>query len=150
MRSFVVCLVALTALACDDDSSAACEGPEEAAVRSLANGARADAGAGALSCDPLVAEVARDHADDMCARGYFDHTSQDGRSPFDRMRDAGVMFSNAGENIAWGQANAEQVHTSWMNSPGHRGNILNGAFERIGIGYAECSGRPYWVQVFAD
>lgn len=127
-----------------------CESSEEAEVRSLANQARAQDGDGPLSCDTLMGEVARMHAQDMCDRGYFDHTSQDGRSPFQRMSDHGVSYSTAGENIAWGQQTPSQVHTGWMNSPGHRRNILNGAFGRIGVGYASCGGRPYWVQVFAD
>jgi len=94
--------------------------------------------------------VARGHSSDMCERDYFDHTSLDGRSPFDRMRDGGVRFSTAGENIAWGQRSAAEVHRSWMNSSGHRRNILGSGYGRIGVGLEECGGRMYWTQIFAD
>ncbi|MEM6955969.1 MAG: CAP domain-containing protein [Myxococcota bacterium] len=129
-----------------------CEGPEEAAVRALANEARAADGTGPLACDPLMAQVARAHGQDMCDEGYFAHNSQDGSTPFDRMREAGVSYGTAGENIARGQRTPDAVHTGWMNSSGHRRNILNDRFGRIGIGYVACpSGRgPFWVQVFAN
>lgn len=128
-----------------------CATPIEAAVIELANMARADVGAGPLSCDEDMARTARLHSQDMCDQGYFSHTGLDGRSPFDRMRDQGVSYRTAGENIARGQRTAEAVHTAWMNSDGHRRNILNPAFGRIGVGYVECPGSgPYWTQVFAD
>jgi len=127
-----------------------CGNPTEQEQLEYTNGARADAGLGPLECDELMTTVARAHAQDMCDRDYFSHTSQDGRSPFDRMRDAGVSYRTAGENIAWGQQTPSAVHTSWMNSSGHRRNILGSGYGRIGIGYVECGGRPYWVQVFAD
>ena len=127
-----------------------CGTPTEQAVLALANEARAASGAGPLACDTLMTTVARAHSQDMCDRGYFDHTALDGRSPFDRMSDAGVRFGTAGENIAQGQRTADEVHTAWMNSSGHRMNILNGAYRRLGVGLAECGGRMYWTQVFAD
>lgn len=127
-----------------------CGTPEELAVIELANQARASMGLGALTCDPLMTQVARAHSQDMCDNGYFSHTSQDGRSPFDRMRDAGVDFGGAGENIAQGQRNSDAVHEAWMNSSGHRANILNGGYGRIGVGLAECGGRMFWTQVFAN
>jgi uncharacterized protein YkwD len=127
-----------------------CGTPTEQAVLGLANQARAASGARALVCDELMTTVARAHSQDMCDRGYFSHTSRDGRSPFDRMRDAGVRFGTAGENIAQGQRSADEVHNAWMNSAGHRMNILNGAYRRLGVGLAECGGRMYWTQVFAD
>jgi uncharacterized protein YkwD len=86
----------------------------------------------------------------MCTRGYFDHTGLDGRDPFDRLRDGGVRFSSAGENIAWGQGSAAEVHDAWMNSAGHRRNILAGDYARIGVGLDRCGGEMYWTEVFAD
>lgn len=127
-----------------------CATPEEAAVIELANQARASTGAGPLSCDPDMARTARLHSQDMCNQNYFSHTGRDGRSPFDRMRDEGVSYRTAGENIAQGQRDADAVHNAWMNSSGHRANILNGSYGRIGVGLEECGGRRYWTQVFAD
>ena len=66
------------------------------------------------------------------------------------MRDEGVTFGAAGENIAAGQPTASSVHQAWMNSSGHRANILNGSFARIGVGHAACGGSPRWTQNFAD
>lgn len=126
-----------------------CAGPEEAEVIRLANEARG-ASLTTLECDPDMARTARLHSQDMCDQGYFSHTGLDGRSPFDRMRDEGVSYRTAGENIAAGQRTPDAVHTAWMNSAGHRRNILNGAYGRIGVGYVSCGGRPYWTQVFAD
>ncbi|HJL17201.1 MAG TPA: CAP domain-containing protein [Sandaracinaceae bacterium LLY-WYZ-13_1] len=123
----------------------------EAEVIALANMARAAEGAGPLECDPDMARTARLHSQDMCDQGYFSHTGLDGRSPFDRMRDQGVSYRTAGENIARGQRTADSVHAAWMDSPGHRRNILNSSYGRIGVGYVECPGSgPYWTQVFAD
>ena len=126
----------------------ACESPIEAEVRRLANEARGSAGP--LACDPNLAAAARGHAQDMCDRGYFSHTSQDGRSFTDRLDEAGATYRTAGENIAWGQRGPSEVHTSWMNSAGHRRNIMNTSFGRIGVGHVDCGGRPHWVQNFAD
>ncbi len=127
-----------------------CGTAPEQEVLALANGARTSMGLSQLTCDPLMTTVARAHSQDMCDQGYFDHTALDGRSPFDRMRDAGVRFGTAGENIAQGQRGPSEVHTAWMNSAGHRMNILGGGYRRLGVGLAECGGRMYWTQVFAD
>jgi len=127
-----------------------CGNPTEQEQLVYTNQARADAGLGPLRCDELMTTVARAHAQDMCDQDYFSHTALDGRSPFDRMRDAGVSYRTAGENIAWGQPTPGAVHDAWMRSDGHRRNILGSQYGRIGIGYVDCGGRPYWVQVFAD
>jgi len=108
-----------------------CGTAPEQEVLALANGARTSMGLSQLTCDPLMTTVARAHSQDMCDQGYFDHTARDGRSPFDRMRDAGVRFGTAGENIAQGQRSPDEVHTSWMNSSGHRMNILGGGYRRL-------------------
>ena len=86
-----------------------------------------------LQADPELALVARAHSNDMFVRGYFAHDSPDGKSPFDRMRDANVQFKFAGENLALAQT-LEIAHTNLMNSPGHRANILHPSFGRLGIG----------------
>lgn len=99
-----------------------------------------------LQLDPLMNAVAQAHAEDMVNNNYFSHYSLDGRSPADRLRAAGVTFSTWGENIAWGYTSPTSVMSAWMNSSGHRANILNSGFRRIGIGYY----RNYWVQVFAN
>lgn len=128
----------------------ACASPIEAAELELTNAARRAAGLGELRCDEGLARAARLHSQDMCDQGYFDHDSLDGRTFVDRIDDEGVRWRTVGENIAVGYRTPEAVHEGWMNSDGHRRNILNGAFGRIGIGYVECGGRPYWTQDFAD
>ena len=127
-----------------------CGTATEQAELALTNAARATDGDRPLRCDPAMTAVARAHSQDMCDRSYFSHTNLDGLSPFQRMSAAGVSYSTAGENIAQGQRTPDEVHTAWMNSSGHRMYILNGAFGRIGIGLAECGGRMYWTQVFAN
>ena len=116
----------------------------------LTNEARAEEGLGALECDKGLMESAFLHAKDMCDHDYFSHDSIDGRDLSDRVNAAGVRWTMIGENIAYGQSNAAAVHEAWMNSPGHRANILTEGFGRIGIGYFLCQGRPYWVQNFAN
>jgi uncharacterized protein YkwD len=109
---------------------------------------RATNGAAPIACDAGGVKVARVHSQDMCDNNYFSHTSQDGRQPWDRLRAGGVSFSGAGENIAWGQRLAAQVNQSWLNSSGHRRKMLNPSWNRVGIGYVSCGGRPYWTEVF--
>lgn len=117
----------------------------------LTNAAREAAGVAPLICDPDLTAVARAHSEDMCARDYFDHTNPDGESPGDRVANAGLTHRGIGENIAAGNMSPAATHEQWMNSSGHRANIENGAYTRIGIGYASCStGWPHlWTQVFA-
>jgi len=99
----------------------------------LVNEERQKAGLKPLKPDLELRVVARDHSKDMFARGYFSHITPEGKSPFDRMRKAKVRFLVAGENLALGQT-LYICHTGLMNSPGHRANILNTAFSRVGIG----------------
>ena len=119
----------------------------EAAVLALVNEARADAGCGALTADPALAAVARAHSADMRDRDYFSHTSPEGLSPFDRAEQAGVGYSRA-ENIAFGQSDAAAVMEAWLESPGHRENILDCDLTRLGVGVAEGPGGPWWTQLF--
>lgn len=116
----------------------------------LTNEARQEAGLGELTCDLGLTRSATLHARDMCENDYFSHDSIDGRNLEDRVNETGVSWQMIGENIAAGQASALQVHEGWMNSPGHRENILTAGFGRIGIGYVRCDTGPYWVQNFAD
>lgn len=102
----------------------------------LVNNERVKNGLKPLKNDPQLTGVARAHSKDMFARGYFAHESPEGKSPFDRMRDARVEFSKAGENLALAQT-LEIAHTNLMNSPGHRANILHPAFGRLGIGIVD-------------
>ncbi|MFF9144646.1 CAP domain-containing protein [Streptomyces sp. NPDC014861] len=116
-------------------------------VISLVNAERAKAGCGPLTANATLARAAQGHSADMAARDYFDHTNPDGDGPGERVTAAGYPWSTYGENIAMGQTTAEQVMEGWMNSPGHRANILNCDFKEIGVG-VHTDGGPYWTQVF--
>ncbi|HYY97703.1 MAG TPA: CvpA family protein [Pyrinomonadaceae bacterium] len=105
----------------------------EAQMLEMVNRERAAAGLKPLAPDPELTEVARAHSADMFARGYFAHVSPEGLSPFDRMKEAGVTFRTAGENLALAPT-LQLAHTGLMNSPGHRANILRPEFGRLGIG----------------
>ncbi|NPV92868.1 MAG: hypothetical protein HPY50_19040 [Firmicutes bacterium] len=105
----------------------------EKQVFDLANAARAEHGLPPFKWDSRLAEVARQHSRDMRDQGFFSHNSPDGSPPFDRMNSAGLVFSAAAENIAVGYRTAEEAHEGWMNSPGHRANIL-GDCEYLGVG----------------
>ena len=99
----------------------------------LVNEERAQQGLPPLKPDPEMTAVARAHARDMFARGYFSHYTPERKDPFDRMQAAGVRFLTAGENLALGQT-LQICHRGLMNSPGHRANILHNSFGRLGIG----------------
>ena len=99
----------------------------------LVNKERVANGLNPLAPDPELTEVARSHSADMFARGYFAHDTPEGLSPFDRMKNANVRFTTAGENLALAPT-LPIAHTGLMNSPGHRANILRPAFGRVGIG----------------
>ena len=120
-------------------------------VLELVNEERAKEGLGPLKLDEDLCAVAQMHCEDMVKRDFFDHINPDGKSPFDRMKDYGISYMAAGENIACGQRSPEEVVDSWMNSPGHRANILSKAFGKIGIGYAEGGTYgTYWAQCFTN
>ncbi|WP_416150389.1 CAP domain-containing protein [Salipaludibacillus sp. HK11] len=122
----------------------------ELAVFELVNQERAKHGLSALKIDDEVGKVARAKSQDMSDNNYFSHTSPTYGSPFDMLKHYGVSYRSAGENIAAGQRSAENVMDSWMNSPGHRQNILSDSFTHIGIGYVEGGSRygNYWTQMF--
>ncbi|TDC84077.1 CAP domain-containing protein [Actinomadura sp. 7K507] len=127
-------------------STAGQSGPEAAAV-SLTNAERAKAGCPALRVDQRLVIAARKHSADMAANDYFSHTSQNGESPWKRMEDAGYPSPGA-ENIAKGHQTAAAVVKGWMDSPGHRANILNCDLRAIGVGRASGPGGPLWTQNF--
>jgi uncharacterized protein YkwD len=105
----------------------------EAQMLEMINNERTSRGLKPLEADPELVPVARAHSADMFARGYFSHYTPDREDPFQRMKDAGVRFRTAGENLALAPT-LQIAHSGLMNSPGHRANILNPAFGRIGIG----------------
>ncbi|MFD1956239.1 CAP domain-containing protein [Paenibacillus thailandensis] len=115
-----------------------------AQVVDLVNKERKAAGLPALKSDPLLTKVAVAKAKDMDVNNYFSHTSPTYGSPFDMMTEFGVKYSYAGENIASGQKTPQEVMDAWMNSEGHRKNILNPKFTKIGVGYVNGE----WVQEF--
>lgn len=116
-------------------------------VLALVNQERAKVGCSPLSTSAPLTSLAQNFSEDMAARGFFDHTDPDGDTPWDRAAQAGVQGLGA-ENIARGQADAKAVMEAWMNSEGHRENILNCDYKTIGIGVHEGSGGPWWVQNF--
>jgi uncharacterized YkwD family protein/spore coat assembly protein SafA len=121
----------------------------EHTVIQLCNQERAKYGLPALRPDWEVSRVARHKSQDMRDRRYFAHQSPTYGSPFDMLRAYRVPFRSAAENIAMGQRNAQEVVRMWMNSAGHRQNILGRGYTHIGVGYAEGgSGRFYWTQIF--
>jgi hypothetical protein len=104
-----------------------------------------------LVWDDALGSAARDHSTDMAYQNYFSHTSLDGRAFNQRITAAGYLYSTCGENIAAGYSSPQAVMNGWMNSPGHRANILNSAFCDLGVGYAFGSSSNYghyWTQDF--
>ena len=119
-------------------------------VLNLVNEERAKYNVAPLKWDDSLAALAESHCEDMIDRNFFAHNTPDGQTPFDRMKAAGITYSSAGENIAAGQSSPQNVMDSWMNSPGHRKNILNPDFEYIGVGLARGGSYGiYWAQEFA-
>ncbi|MFE7062612.1 CAP domain-containing protein [Sutcliffiella sp. NPDC057660] len=118
----------------------------EQKVIELTNAERRKNGLSDLKADSALSNVAREKSKDMKAKNYFSHTSPTYGSPFDMMRDFGITYNTAGENIAMGQRSPEEVVQAWMNSEGHRKNILNGNFTHIGVGYVKDGN--YWTQMF--
>lgn len=118
----------------------------EQQVVNLTNQERAKYGLAALKVDPTLSKMAHEKARDMSANNYFSHTSPTYGSPFDMMKKFGITYNCAGENIAMGQQTPQEVVNAWMNSAGHRANILNPNYNYIGVGYVAQGN--YWVQDF--
>lgn len=118
-------------------------------VIKLVNAERSKKGLPALKANWELSRVARMKSQDMINKNYFAHQSPTYGSPFDMMETFGIRFSSAGENIAKGQQSASQVMNAWMNSPGHRSNILSSSYSEIGVGLATSkNGTKYWTQMF--
>lgn len=118
----------------------------EQEVLTLTNAEREKAGLAPLQFDEKLVESARAKSKDMSVNQYFSHTSPTYGSPFDQMQSFGVTYRAAAENIASGQRTPKEVVQAWMNSPGHRQNILTPHFTHIGIGYDQNGN--YWTQQF--
>ncbi|MBR1444892.1 MAG: hypothetical protein IJ583_15325 [Firmicutes bacterium] len=117
-------------------------------VLDLVNNERAKNGLSPLTLDNALSAVAQAKSEDMKNKNYFSHTSPTYGSPFDMMKQFGISYTYAGENIAKGQKTPEQVVTAWMNSEGHRANILNKNFTKMGLGYTASGSTTYWTQMF--
>jgi uncharacterized protein YkwD len=158
----VAVLVCIGMLACSEASSPA--GPSDTgaapiagasemalAIVDLTNAERARQGLAALAAESRLMRAAQLHADQMVRVGRLDHVLSEATypRPEDRLAAAGYTWRAYAENIAFNQRGASDVMSAWMQSPGHRANILNGTFTQRGVGYArDGSGRPYYVQVF--
>lgn len=118
-------------------------------VVQLVNQERTSRGLKALAVDSALTKTATLKSQDMAKLGYFDHNSPTYGSPFDMMKQFGITYRAAGENIAYGQTSPAQVMQGWMNSEGHRANILSTSYTKIGVGIAQnAAGRYYWTQQF--
>lgn len=120
----------------------------EAQVLTLVNKERASAGCSPLTSNAKLTEAADDYSDVMARSGVMSHTGPDGSTMAGRVDAAGYVWSTLGENIARGQTDAAAVMDAWMNSPGHRANILNCSFKEIGVGVHFGDGGPWWTQNF--
>lgn len=115
----------------------------------LVNNERAKEGLAPLTIDASMGNAAMVRAGEI--QTSFSHTRPNGQSFSTALKEAGVTYNRAGENIAWGQQTPAKVVNAWMNSSGHRANIMNPNFRRIGVGYLQNNaGTPYWVQLFAN
>jgi uncharacterized protein YkwD len=119
----------------------------EAEVLKLVNDERAKVGCSPVAANSALSDLAQTFSEDMAARDFFDHTDPSGLTPWDRAAKAGIA-SLGGENIARGQADAAAVMDAWMNSPGHKANILNCDFKTLGVGVHFGTGGPWWTQDF--
>jgi uncharacterized protein YkwD len=117
-----------------------------ARVLTLVNDERDKAGCSPLTLNTELTEAAQAHSEDMAAHKNMSHTGSDGSAPGDRITDAGYEWRAYGENIAYGYDTPESVMASWMDSPGHKRNILDCSFKEIGVGLAQPG--SYWTQDF--
>ena len=118
-------------------------------VLNLTNAERQKAGLKPFSGDyTSLNRSARAKSEDMAKNNYFSHTSPTYGDPFAMMRNFGVQYQSAGENIAKGQPTPQQVVQAWMDSPGHRANIMNSSYTHMGVGYTANNGQPCWTQQF--
>ena len=123
-------------------------GSQAQQVVDLVNAERAKAGCGALAVDDKLTLAAQRHSQDQADHKSMTHTGSDGSDVGQRLDRVDYRWRTYGENVAWNQQTPAAVMDAWMNSPGHRANILNCAFTEIGVGVASSNG-PYWTQDFA-
>ena len=116
-------------------------------VLDIVNRNRSSAGLHLLKLDADLCAAAQLRANEIVSS--FSHTRPDGRKFSTVLTDNGIRFTAAGENIAWGQTSPEQVMNAWMNSDGHRANIMNVTYTKLGVGHVTVAGRQYWVQLFS-
>lgn len=134
-----------------DGSGGKSSGDVNADIVRYTNDARARNGVAPLTSNPKLMEAARLHAEQMAAIGRMDHTIDGAKYPTmqSRLEGVGYAFTNAAENIAWNALNAQDVVNGWMNSPGHRANILDTRLTEMGGAVAQnAQGQRYWIQVF--
>ncbi|MFC1420431.1 CAP domain-containing protein [Streptacidiphilus cavernicola] len=128
--------------------NAAVVATDQAQILDLVNIQRAKAGCKALTASTPLNTLAQNFSQEMAVRNFFDHTDPDGKSPWDRAKALGIT-DLGGENIAMGQQTPDDVMTAWMNSAGHRANILNCTYHSLGVGvYYAATGGPWWTQDF--
>ena len=150
LRPAAMLVTLVASLGCSDDTPTgpgSTDSPtgEVASFVAELNAHRESVGCGTLVWHPATADVARTHSQDMRDQGFFSHTNLDGESPWDRLAAGGVTWNGpAGENIAQTPGGAESALELWLNSPGHRANIENCAFNHHGVGLAG----TYWTHVF--
>ncbi|MGF1499060.1 MAG: CAP domain-containing protein [Elainellaceae cyanobacterium] len=124
-------------------------------ILELTNLRRSESGISPLTLNADLNEAAQLHSEDMALEDFFSHTGSDGSTPFDRIAETGYDYAVAAENIAAGYATPEAVVEGWMNSPGHRANILNPTLKQLGVGYyfletdtGSVNHNHYWTQTF--
>ncbi|MFF7653236.1 CAP domain-containing protein [Streptomyces sp. NPDC007983] len=133
-----------TTKAAASPSSAASSAQDQ--VVDLVNSERAKVGCSPLKVNAKLTKAAQAHSEDMAEHSDMSHTGSDGSSPGDRIERAGYSWSTYGENVAYGYSSAKSVMEGWMNSSGHKANILNCDFKEIGVGLAQPG--DYWTQDF--
>lgn len=129
-----------------EDNTGSMQGDFASQVAALVNAERAKYGLYALTVDTKVQQAALVRAKETAQS--FSHTRPNGSSFSTVLTEAGVSYRTAGENIAYGQTTPQQVMNAWMNSSGHRANILNANYTTIGVGYTVINGTAYWAQLF--
>ncbi len=138
-------LLAVPACGADDPTAPGADVPPEVKdFVALENAHRLEVGCPALDWNDAVGRVAQAHTEDMVDRNFFSHTNPDGKSPFDRLHDAGITYTSAAENIAYGYPTASAVLSGWLGSPGHRANIENCSLTAHGVGLVG----TYWTDLF--
>lgn len=124
------------------------DGSYAEAVLTLVNRYRTQNGLPSLTLDASLCKAAETRAREIVSA--FSHTRPNGASCFTVLSESGISYGSAGENIAYGQDSASEVMTAWMNSSGHRANILSSAFAKLGVGVCQSGGTLYWVELFTD